>query len=214
MAEALAWQAKEIGIPCSVIVPDNAPGTKLQGIKRYGARIIPLGFDEVWEVVKNHGYDPLEREGWNFIHPFADARMIAGNGTIGFELLEDIPDLDSVVVPFGGGGLSAGIAIAVKSQNPGVRVYACEPETAAPLAASYSKGSAQQIDRIPSFVDGIGGERGGSEKWKIRRFLLEGWVFVFLWGNPAAVGLHFVGKRGFCAGAGEAVCVAAVTRES
>src|SRR3989454_5088832 len=117
--------------------------------------------------------------------------MIAGNGTIGFELLEDLPNLDSIVVPFGGGGLSAGIAIAVKSQNPKVRVYACEPETAAPLAASYSKGSAQQIDRIPSFVDGIGGKRGVPEKRKIVRFLLEGSIFFSSLWTPAPVGLVF-----------------------
>src|SRR3989454_6148337 len=123
--------------------------------------------------------------------------MIAGNGTIGFELLEDIPDLDSIVVPFGGGGLSAGIAIAVKSQNPNVRVYACEPETAAPLAASYSKGSAQEIDRIPSFVDGIGGEKGGWGKWENVRFLLGGLIVVSLQGDPAPLRVVFLRKQGF-----------------
>src|SRR5438128_5208779 len=211
MAQALAWQAKEIGIPCSVIVPDNAPGTKIQGIKRYGARIIPLGFDEVWEVVKNHGYDPLEREGWNFIHPFADARMIAGNGTIGFELLEDIPDLDSVVVPFGGGGLSAGIAIAVKSQNPKVRVYACERETAAPLPASYSKGSAQEINRTPSFVDGIGGKSVVPEMWKLVRPLLEGSIVVSLKETASALRLILERNRVLAEGAGAASVAAALT---
>ena len=211
MAQALAWQAKEIGIPCSVIVPDNAPGTKLQGIKRYGARIIPLGFDEVWEVVKNHRYGPLESEGWNFIHPFADARMIAGNGTIGFELLEDIPDLDSIVVPFGGGGLSAGIALAVKSQNPKVRVYACEPETAAPLAASYSKGSAQEINRTPSFVDGIGGKSVVPEMWKLVRPLLESSIVVSLKETASALRLILERNRVLAEGAGAASVAAALT---
>src|SRR2546426_8725239 len=211
MAQSLAWRAKEIGIPCSVIVPDIAPATKLQGVKRYGARIIPLGFDEVWEVVKNHRYDPLESEGWNFIHPFADARMIAGNGTIGFELLEELPNLDSIVVPFGCGGLSAGIAIAVKSQNPNVRVYACEPETAAPLAASYSKGSAQETIRTPSFVDGIGGKSVGAGMWKIVRSLLEGSIVVSLRESASPLRLVFGRKPALAAGAGAASVAAALT---
>jgi threonine dehydratase len=211
MAQALAWRAKQIGVPCSVIVPENAPATKLQGIKRYGARIIPLGFEEVWEVVKNHRYDPLEREGWNFIHPFADARMIAGNGTIGFELLEDLSNLDSIVVPFGGGGLSAGIAVAIKSQNPRIRVYACEPETAAPLAASYSKGSAQEVNRIPTFVDGIGGKSVVPEMWTLVHPLLEGSIVVSLRETADALRLILERNRVLAEGAGAASVAAALT---
>lgn len=211
MAQALAWRAKQIGVPCSVIVPHNAPATKLEGIKRYGARIIPLGFDQVWEVVKNHRYDPLEREGWNFIHPFADARMIAGNGTIGFELLEDLPNLDSIVVPFGGGGLSAGIAVAIKSQKPRIRVYACEPETAAPLAASYSKGSAQEINRTPSFVDGIGGKSVVPEMWKLVHPLLEGSIVVSLRETADALRLILERNRALAEGGGAASVAAALT---
>lgn len=123
MAQALAWQAQQNGIDCSVIVPDNAPQTKLEGIRRYNARVIPLSFDRLWDVVSTHQYAPLEEKGFVFIHPFADARMIAGNGTIGLELLEDLPDLDSVVVPFGGGGLSTGIATYLKSVRSNVHVY-------------------------------------------------------------------------------------------
>jgi threonine dehydratase len=211
MAQALAWRAKENGIPCSVIIPANAPKTKIEGIERYGARIIPLGFDDVWDVVKTHRYDPLEKEGWNFIHPFADARMIAGNGTIGFELLEDLPSLDSVIVPFGGGGLSAGIATAVKSLNPRIRVYACEPETAAPLAASYSKGSAQEIERIPSFVDGIGGKSVIPEMWKLVKPLLEGSIVISLRETADAVRLVLERNRVLAEGAGAASVAAALT---
>src|SRR5438046_6222220 len=105
MAQALAWQARQNKIPCTVIVPDNAPETKLEAIRRFGAKIIEVSFDEVWKVVVTHHYPPLD--GSVFIHPFSDPRMIAGNGTIGMEILEDIPELGSVVVRFGCGGLTA-----------------------------------------------------------------------------------------------------------
>src|SRR5215471_2982548 len=104
MAQALAWQARERGIECTTIVPDNAPSTKLDAIRRYGARVIQVSFDEVWQVVVSHQYGPLRDK--MFIHPFADPRMIAGNGTIGLEIMEDHPSVDTVLIPFGGGGLS------------------------------------------------------------------------------------------------------------
>src|SRR3989454_4698899 len=153
MAQALAWQAKQNGISCSAVVPDNAPETKLEAIRRFGAKIVQVSFDEVWKVVTTHRYGPLE--GSIFIHPFSDERMIAGNGTIGLEILEDIPDVDSVVIPFGGGGLTAGIATAIHQRKPTSRVCPVDPETAAPLAASFSSGKAMEVNRIPSFVDGI-----------------------------------------------------------
>src|SRR5712691_9178879 len=136
MAQALAWQARKNKIPCAVIVPDNAPETKLEAIRRFGAKIIQASFDEVWNVVVTHRYPPLD--GSVFIHPFADIRMMAGNGTAGLEILEDLPDVDSVVVPFGGGGLSVGISSAIRAKSPQTRVFAVEPETAAPLSASFA----------------------------------------------------------------------------
>src|SRR6267143_2141549 len=156
MAQALAWQARKNRIPCTVIVPDNAQQTKLEAIRRFGAKIIQASFDEVWNVVVTHRYPPLD--GLVFIHPFADVRMMAGNGTAGLEVLEDLPDVESVVIPFGGGGLSVGIASAIHAKSPKTRVYAVEPETAAPLSASFVAGSAQEVERVPSFVDGIGGK--------------------------------------------------------
>lgn len=211
MAQALAWQAKQNGIKCSVIVPDDAPQAKLEGIRRYDAKIIPLSFDRIWDVVSTHQYEPLEREGSVFIHPFADARMIAGNGTIGLEILEDLPDVDSVIVPFGGGGLSAGIATGVKSLKPSVRVYGCEPETAAPLALSFSKGSPQEVRRTPSFVDGIGGKSVLPEMWRIIRPLLDGSIVVSLKETAEAVRLLMVRNRIVAEGAGGASVAAALT---
>jgi len=209
MAQALAWQAKQNGIPCSVIVPDNAPETKLQAIKRYGATIVQVSFDEVWKVVTTHRYGPLD--GSIFIHPFSDERMIAGNGTIGLEILEDIPDVDSVVIPFGGGGLTAGIATAIHQRKPTTRVYAVEPETAAPLAASFSSGKAMEVNRIPSFVDGIGGKSVLPEMWEMVRPLIQGSIVCSLSEIASAVRLLVERNRVVAEGAGAASVAAALT---
>ncbi len=206
MAQALAWQARQNNIPCTVIVPDNAPQTKLEAIKRFGAKIIQASFDEVWNVVVTHRYPPLD--GSLFIHPFADVRMMAGNGTAGLEVLEELPDVESVVIPFGGGGLSVGIASAIRAKRPETRVYAVEPETAAPLSASFAAGSAKEIDRTPSFVDGIGGKSVLPEMWERARILLLPLV-VSLSDIAAAIRLLIERNRVVAEGAGAASVAAA-----
>src|SRR2546425_4494014 len=208
MAQALALRARQEKIPCTVIVPDNAPETKLAAIRRYDAKIIQVSFDEVWNVVVTHHYSPLE--GSVFIHPFSDMRMMAGNGTAGLEILEDLPNVDSVVVPFGGGGLSVGIASAIRAKSPRTRVYAVEPETAAPLSASFAAGSAQEIHRIPSFVDGIGGKSVLPEMWERARNLLLPMV-VSLSDITIAVKLLIERNRIVAEGAGAASVAAAMT---
>jgi threonine dehydratase len=208
MAQALAWQARRNKIPCSVIVPDNAPETKLDAIRRYGAKIIQVPFDEVWKVVVTHNYSPLR--GSVFIHPFADVRMMAGNGTAGLEVLEDLPDFDSVIIPFGGGGLSVGIASAIKAKKPESVVYAVEPETAAPLGASFAAGSPQEINRIPSFVDGIGGKSVLPEMWDRARALIKGSLVVSLRQIASAIRLLVERNRVVAEGAGGASVAAAL----
>src|SRR5712664_1495762 len=208
MAQALAWQARKNRIPCTVIVPDNAPETKLEAIRRFGAKIIQASFDDVWKVVATHRYPPLD--GSVFIHPFADIRMMAGNGTAGLEVLEDLPDVESVIVPFGGGGLSVGISSAIRAKNPQTRVFAVEPETAAPLSASFAAGSAQEVKRIPSFVDGIGGKSVLPEMWERARNLLLPLV-VSLSEIASAVKLLIERNRLVAEGAGAAGVAAAVT---
>src|SRR3989449_7655252 len=208
MAQALAWRARQEKIPCTVVVPDNAPETKLAAIRWYGAKIIQVSFDEVWNVVVTHHYPPLE--GSVFIHPFSDMRMMAGNGTAGLEILEDLPNVDSVVVPFGGGGLSVDIASATRAKRPRPRVYAVEPETAAPLSASFAAGSAQEIHRIPSFVDGIGGKSVLPEMWERAKNLLLP-VVVSLSDITMAVKLLIERNRIVAEGAGAASVAAAMT---
>jgi len=209
MAQALAWHARRNRIPCTVIVPDTAPETKLSAIKRFGANIIQLPWAEFWQVMISHRYAPLE--GNLFIHPFSDRRMIAGNGTIGLEILEDLPNVDSVIIPFGGGGLATGIATAIKGRKPNTRVYACAPETAAPLAASFAYGFAQHVKRVPSFVDGIGADNVLSEMWELVKPLLDGSIIVSLREIASAIGLLFERNRVVAEGAGAASVAAALS---
>ncbi len=209
MAQALAWRAKRLGVPCAVIVPENVPKTKLEAVERFGGRVVRLSWDEVWRVAVEHGYAPLED--MVFVHPFADERMIAGNGTIGLEVLENLPDVDAVVVPFGGGGLSLGIASAVRSQRPDVRVFAVEPETAAPLAASFRAGYAQEVDRVSSFVDGIGAKSVLPEVWERVKDLLEGSLVVSLADVASAVKMLVEMNRVVAEGAGAAGVAAAIS---
>lgn len=208
MAQALAWHARRSGIPCSVIVPDTAPETKLAAIRRFGAKIIQLTWDEIWQVFTTHHYGPLEDS--VFIHPFSDPRMIAGNGTIGLEIIEDLPKVDSIVVPFGGGGLATGIATATKARKPDTTIYACEPETAAPLAASFAAGSPQEVNRIPSFVDGMGGKNVLPEMWNLVKPLIHSSIVVPLREIASAIALLLERNRILAEGAGAAPVAAAI----
>ena len=209
MAQALAWQARQNGIPCTAIVPDNAPQTKLQAIERFGAKTIRVSYDEVWKVVTSHRYAPLSDA--LFVHPFSDERMISGNGTIGLEILEDVPGVDSVIIPFGGGGLTAGIASAIHAKKPDTRIYAVEPETAAPLAASLREGRAMDVNRVPSFVDGIGGKSVLPEIFKIVRPLIDGSITSSLREIADAVRLLVERNRVVAEGAGAASVAAALS---
>lgn len=170
MAQGLALAARNRGIPCRVVVPDSAPLAKIDAIARLGAVAVPVPFDEWWAALRDHGH-PDER-GY-FVHPVSHPDVIAGNGTAGLEILEDLPGVDAVIVPFGGGGLSSGIASAMKAESPRVRVYAAEVETAAPFAASLAAGAPRSIERTPTFVDGIGGASMLPEMWPLATSLLE-----------------------------------------
>lgn len=171
MAQGLAWNAQELGIPCHVVVPDHAPKTKLDAIERLGAKVIKVPFDEWWQVIVTHEFPGLHAK---FVHPVSNPDVIAGNGTIGLEILDDLPDVDTVLVPYGGGGLSCGIASALRATKPDVKVYACEVDTAAPLAASFEHDRPTAVDREQTFIDGIGGRSVLEEMWPLARELLAG----------------------------------------
>ncbi len=171
MAQGVAYEARRRGIPCRVIVPDTAPAAKLDAVARLGATAVPVPFAEWWAVLRDHGHPG---ENGFFVHPVSDPDVIAGNGTIGLEIVEDLPDVRAVVVPFGGGGLSCGIATAVRALRPEARVFAAEVETAAPLAASLAAGRPVEVTHTRSFVDGIGAAGLLPEMWPLARALLAG----------------------------------------
>jgi len=177
MAQGVAWVARTHGVPCTVLAPDTAPAAKLEAIERLGARVLPLPFARWWQVMEEHRYPGLEGV---FVHPVSDEAVIAGNAGVGLEILEDLPGAGAVLVPYGGGGLSCGIAAALRASGSAVPVFACEVETAAPLAASYVAGSPQTITRLPSFVDGIGGSAMLAEMWPLARAWLAGTCVVSL----------------------------------
>jgi threonine dehydratase len=172
MAQGVAWCARARGIACGVIVPDTAPEAKLAAITRLGAEIVKVPFAQWWDVLVTRRHPQFE--GRLFIHPVSDRAVMAGNGTIGLEIAEALPAPDAVIIPFGGGGLSTGIASALRALHPQTRIYAAEPETAAPLAASLAAGSPQEIAYTPSFVDGIGSKSLLAEMWPLVRSRLDG----------------------------------------
>ncbi|MGZ8635205.1 MAG: pyridoxal-phosphate dependent enzyme [Solirubrobacteraceae bacterium] len=153
MAQGVAYAARELGVPATIAVPDTAPQAKLSAIERLGGRAVPMPFEDWWHVMETHRFDGHEGL---FIHPVQDEGVMAGNGTIGLELIEDLPDVDTVVVPVGGGGLITGIASAVKQLKPGTRVVSAQPETAAAMAASLASGAPVEIDYRPTWIDGAG----------------------------------------------------------
>ncbi len=152
MAQGVAYCARRMGIPATVVTPDTAPQTKLKAVERLGGRIIKVPFEEWWRTFEERSFPGVDA---TFVHAFDDPDVQAGNGVIGLELIEDLSDLDAVVVPWGGGGLACGIAAVMKSLKPSVRVYAAECETGAPLSASLAAGKPVVVDYRPSFVDGI-----------------------------------------------------------
>ncbi|HYJ32964.1 MAG TPA: threonine/serine dehydratase [Candidatus Binatia bacterium] len=208
MAQGVAWCARRLGIPCSVVVPDHAPAIKTAAIERLGASVLKVPFPTWWRVMMEHRYEGMSG---TFIHPFSDPAVLAGNGTIALEILEDLPDPDAVLVPYGGGGLSTGIAAVLRALAPRVRVHACEIATAAPLAVSLAAGAPSPVEYTPSFVDGIGGTTVFEEVWPHARELLAGSLVVSLEEAAAALRLLVERNRLVAEGAG-AVPVAAALR--
>lgn len=175
MAQGLAWYARHAGLPCTVLVPDTAPATKITALRRMGAEIVQASAAEGFRVAQTGDHPDIPGR---FIHPFADPAVMAGNGTIGLEILEDLPSVESVVIPYGGGGLSCGIASALEAAGPRVKAFASEVETAAPLAASLAADSPQEVQRTPSFVDGIAHPLLYPDMWPLAKRLLRASMVV------------------------------------
>lgn len=208
MAQGAAWNARRLGVPCTVIAPDYAPDTKLRAIERLGGRVIKVPFDRWWQTFTDRSYPGIDAA---FVHSFDDERVMAGNGTIGLELLEDLPDVDTVLIPWGGGGLACGIATALKALKPSVRIYAVETDTGAPLAASLRAGKPATVDYQPSFVDGIGSKTVFPGMLELARELLDGSLTASLDEVAAALRLMAERNRVIAEGAGAVALAVALS---
>jgi threonine dehydratase len=208
MAQGVAWCARRLGVPATAVVPEHAPQAKLAALARLGAAVEKVPFDAWWQVLVDHGQ--AGRRG-AFVHPVSDRSVMAGNGTIGLEILEDLPDVDAVLVPYGGGGLSTGIAAALRGSGSPARVLACEVETAAPLTAALRAGAPVPTPYAPSFVDGIGAKGLLAEMWPLVRVLLDGALAVPLSEVAAAVRLLAERAHVIAEGAGATPVAAALS---
>jgi threonine dehydratase len=208
MAQGVAWNARRLGIGSATVVPDHAPRAKLDRVEQLGMRTFPVTFERWWQVLEEGRYPGLPGR---FIHPFADADVIAGNGTIGLEIFDQLPGVRNVVVPYGGGGLSTGIASALKALDPRIRVFAAEVETAAPLAGSLNAGRPVSVSYAASWVDGIGSASLLPRMWPAVSSLLDGSIVVSLDEVADAVRLLATRGRIVAEGAGAASVAAALT---
>jgi threonine dehydratase len=208
MAQGVAWNARRLGLSCTVVVPTNAPETKLAAIARLGAKIIKVPYDDWWQILVSHRFEGLRGR---FIHPVSDPAVMAGNGTVGLEILEDLPEVESIVVPYGGGGLSVGIAASLLGSKRSTKVYAAEVETAAPLAASWAFDQPRPAPYLPSFVDGIGGKSVLEEIWPLAKTMLAGSIVVSLRAVADAIRMLVERNRVVAEGAGAASVAAALT---
>ena len=210
MAQGLAWAAREAGVPARVIVPADAPRAKLDRVEALGAEVVPVTHEEWWQAMVDRG-----REGVDglFVAPAVEEAVMAGNGTIGLELAEDAPEFDTVIVPWGGGGLTTGIASALKALRPEVRVVTAEPETGAPLAAAFAAGEPTEIEFTPSWVDGAGGRALLPGMWERTRGLVDEAVSVPLADVAQAVRLLASRAHVVAEGAGALALAAALARD-
>lgn len=184
MAQGVAWCARQLGVRCTVVVPEGAPRAKVEAVEALGASVVHAPFEDWFRVFETHRYEGMEGL---FVHAFSDPSVMAGNATVGLEILEDLPDVDAVLIPHGGGGLSCGIASVVAALRPEAPCWAVEPETAAPLHAAFRAGHPVEIDSRRSFVDGAGGPRLFPEMWELATTLLEGCLTVSLEATAAAI---------------------------
>ena len=207
MAQGVAWNARRLGIPCTVVVPEGAPATKIAAVERLGGHVVAVPHDEWFDTFRTHRREGIEGL---FVHAFSDDAVMAGNGTIGLEILEDLPDVDAVVVPFGGGGLVSGIASALRALRPSAKAYAAEVSTAAPLAASLAKGAPTEIAHTRTFVDGIGGPRVFPEMFALAQELLDGALVSSLEEIARAIRVLAERNRVVAEGAGAAGVAAAM----
>lgn len=211
MAQGVAWCARRLGIPCTVIAPATAPETKINAIERLGGRVIKVSFDEWWRAFEERAYAGVDGA---FIHAFDDPYVMAGNGTIALEVLEDLPDVDAIVIPWGGGGLTCGIASVLRELRPECKIFTAEVATAAPLAASLAAGAPTDVDYQPSWVDGIGAKAVFPQMFERARTLIDGALVADLSSVAEALRLMVQHNHVIAEGAGACPVACALSGEA
>jgi threonine dehydratase len=210
MAQGVAWAAREVGVSATIVVPEGAPRAKLDAAERLGGRIVPVPYEEWWQALVDRGREGIDGL---FVHPTDDPAVMAGNGTIGLELCEQLDAFDTVIVPWGGGGLTLGIASAVKALRPGTRVVAAEPASGAPLTAAFAAGSPTEVEFERSFVDGAGGPALLPGMWEKATELVDEAVAVPLADAEEAIRLLASRARVVAEGAGALALAVALRRD-
>ena len=204
-AQGVALAARKAGVPCKILMIEEAPAAKLDAVRRLGGEVVKASYDQCWQALADRAHPAMTGA---FIHPFEDDGFIAGNASAGLEILEDLPDVDCVVAAFGGGGLSCGIAAALKARGHKAKVFAAEPETAAPLARSFAAGSPQSFPGwTASFVDGCGGKSVFPRMWDLAHHLLAGSIVCTLEETRRA--MRMVAERNRVISEGAGACAVA-----
>jgi len=210
--QGVAYAARQAGVPCTVVVIETAPASKIERMKALGARLIPVPYDVAWKALDERSFPGVDG---TFVHPFDDHNFIAGHGTIGLEILEDAPDAVAVIAGIGGGGLITGIGSALKALKPEIKIWGAEPETAAPAARSFAAGSPQVFpDRKSSFVDGAGGQSVFPRMWERMKPVVDGCIVVTLEQTKHAMRLMAEKARIISEGAGALPLAAGVTGDA
>jgi threonine dehydratase len=210
--QGVAYAARQYGVPCTVVAIETAPQTKLDRMRALGAEIVPVSYERAWVAAETHEFPGLDA---TFVHPFDNHDFIAGHGTMGLEIVEDLPDVRTVIAAIGGGGLITGVGSAVKALKPDVKVIGAEPETAAPYAYSLAEGGPRRFpDWQASFVDGAGGKSVTERMWERMRPVTDGTITVTLDQTRDAMRLIAEKSRAIAEGAGALSLAAALTGEA
>ncbi len=207
--QGIAYAARQAGVPCTVVAIETAPSSKLERMRALGAKLIPVPYEDAWRALGERDYPGISG---TFVHPFDDQNFIAGHSTMGFEILEDAPDVTTVITAIGGGGLITGVGSALKALKPEIKIWGVEPETAAPAALSFAKGSAQVFNGWKaSFVDGAGGKSIFPRMWERIKAVVDGSVVVSLEQTKGAMRLMAEKARVIAEGAGALALAAALS---
>lgn len=210
--QGVAYAARRFGIPSTVVAIETAPQTKLDRMRALGARIVPVSYEDAWKAAESHSFAGLDG---TFVHPFDNHDFIAGHGTMGLEIVEDLPDVQTVIAAIGGGGLITGVGSSVKARKPDVKVLGAEPETAAPYAYSLAQGGPQRFpDWQASFVDGAGGKSVTERMWQRMRPVTDGTITVTLDQTRDAMRMIAEKSRTIAEGAGALALAAALTGQA